>query len=75
MNEIDLTKPRSQWGRAEYMKALGKDVEHISTLQGMVAQGQTTLAAARGKAVELGLDPDKVGVPAAVESDLMGGGS
>jgi hypothetical protein len=63
MEVADLTKPRSQWGRAEYMKCLGKDVEHINTLKGMVAQRQTTLEAARAKAVELGLDPDDVGVP------------
>jgi len=70
--EADLTKPRSQWGRAEYMKALGKDVEHINTLKGMVAQHQITLEGARAKAIELDLNPDEVGKPEEVK---VGGGS
>jgi hypothetical protein len=46
----------------------------------MVAQGQITLDAAREKAAELGLDPDRVGKLESVKSEAVempeaGGGS
>ena len=57
----NLTLPRRQWGPAEYMVALGKDVEHYAVLKKFVAEGKETLESARQKAVDLGLDPDGVG--------------